>query len=125
MNTAFDIVTIQLNKLVACPQNIRKTGGQGVEDLAASIQAHGLLRNLIVIEKGNKYQVIAGGRRFAALTKLAKEKAIPKTFGVPCRVIDGTAGTETSLAENVIREAMHPADQIHGFSASDCGRAWT
>ena len=115
MNTAFDIVTIQLNKLVACPQNIRKTGGQGVEDLAASIQAHGLLHNLIVIEKGNKYQVIAGGRRFAALTKLAKEKAIPKTFGVPCRVIDGTAGTETSLAENVIREAMHPADQFTAF----------
>ena len=54
MNTAFDIVTIQLNKLVACPQNIRKTGGQGVEDLAASIQAHGLLRNLIVIEKGKQ-----------------------------------------------------------------------
>jgi ParB family chromosome partitioning protein len=59
--------------------------------------------------------VIAGGRRFAALTKLAKEKAIPKTFGVPCRVIDGTAGTETSLAENVIREAMHPADQFTAF----------
>jgi ParB-like chromosome segregation protein Spo0J len=53
--------------------------------------------------------VIAGSRRLAALNKLAKEKVIPKTFGVPCRVVDGEAGTETSLAENVIRTNMHPA----------------
>jgi ParB family chromosome partitioning protein len=59
--------------------------------------------------------VIAVARRFAALTNLAKEKAIPKTFGVPCRVVDGEAGTETSLAENVVRNPMHPADQFIGF----------
>jgi ParB family chromosome partitioning protein len=42
---------------------------------------------------------IAGARRFAALTKLAKDKAISKTLGVPCRVIDSEASTESSLAE--------------------------
>ena len=115
MNTAFEIVSIPLNKLVASPLNVRKTGGGTIEDLAASIQAHGLLHNLVVAKKGDKYHVIAGARRFAALRKLAKEKAIPKTFDVPCRVIDAAGSTETSLAENVIRTAMHPADQFDAF----------
>jgi ParB family chromosome partitioning protein len=65
--------------------------------------------------KGDKHQVIAGGRRLAALTKLAKEKAIPKTFDVPCRVIDAEVSAESSLAENIIRQAMHPADQFTAF----------
>ena len=58
-------------------------------DLTSSILVHGLLQNLTVVEQSDtrgkntgKYAVIAGGRRFAALTKLAKDKAIPKTFGI-------------------------------------------
>ena len=47
MNTVFEIVSIPLNKLVASPLNVRKTGGRTIEDLAASIQAPGLLHNLV------------------------------------------------------------------------------
>ena len=117
MNAASEIVNIPLNKLVGSPLNVRKTGGQTIEDLAASIQAHGLLHNLVVTKatKGDKHQVIAGARRLAALNKLAKEKVLPKTFDVPCRVIDAEASTESSLAENTIRQAMHPADQFMAF----------
>jgi ParB family chromosome partitioning protein len=117
MNAAFEIVNIPLNKLVGSPLNVRKTGGQTIENLAASIQAHGLLHNLVVTKatKGDKHQVIAGARRLAALNKLAKEKVLPKTFDVPCRVIDAEASTESSLAENTIRQAMHPADQFMAF----------
>jgi ParB family transcriptional regulator, chromosome partitioning protein len=117
MNTAFEIVSIPLSKLAVSPLNVRKTGGLTIEDLATSIEAHGLIHNLVVTKapKGDKHQVIAGARRFAALTKLAKEKRISKSFGVPCRIIDGEGSTETSLAENVIRTAMHPADQFTAF----------
>jgi ParB family chromosome partitioning protein len=116
MNTV-EIVNIPLNKLVASPLNVRKTGGLTIEDLAASIQAHGLLHNLVVSKaaKGDKHQVIAGGRRLAALNKLAKEKVLPRTFNVPCRIIDAETSTESSLAENTIRQAMHPADQFEAF----------
>jgi len=115
VKTTSEIVTIPLNKLVASALNVRKTGGQSIEDLAASIQAHGLIHNLVVTQKGEKHEVVAGARRFAALRKLAKDKAIPKTFPVPCRVIDADGTTETSLAENIIRQAMHPADQFEAF----------
>jgi ParB family transcriptional regulator, chromosome partitioning protein len=117
MNTAFEIISIPLNKLVASRLNVRKIGGQSIEDLAASIKAHGLIHNLVVTKatKGDKHEVVAGARRLAALNKLAKDKVIPKTWDVPCRVVDADASTESSLAENTIRQAMHPADQFTAF----------
>src|ERR1700726_3751445 len=77
MNTASEIVSIPLNKLVASRLNVRKIGGQSIEDLAASIKAHGLIHNLVVTKatKGDKHEVVAGARRLAALNKLAKEKS--------------------------------------------------
>ena len=53
------IVEIPLNKLMASDKNVRKTRGQAIEDLAASIQAHGLLHNLVVSKASkDKYQVV-------------------------------------------------------------------
>ena len=58
-----------LNKLIPSPANVRKTGAAiGIEELAASIAAHALLQNLQVREgKVGKFEVVAGGRRLAAL----------------------------------------------------------
>ena len=117
-----EIISIPLNKLVRSERNVRKTGGESIEDLAASILAHGLLHNLTVVEQRNhkgtssgKYEVVAGGRRYAALQRLAKEKKLPKSFAVPCKVVEVSAAVEASLAENTIRIAMHPADQFIAF----------
>ncbi|MBB3845920.1 ParB family chromosome partitioning protein [Xanthomonas arboricola] len=79
----------------------------------------GLLQNLIVIASadGEHYEVVAGGRRLAALKLLAKKHRISKEWEVPCLLVaDGTART-ASLTENVQREAMHPADQFEAFAA--------
>jgi ParB family chromosome partitioning protein len=46
---------------------------------------------------------------------LAKQKEVPKTFAVPCHVVDPATATETNVAENIIRVAMHPADQFIAF----------
>jgi ParB family chromosome partitioning protein len=117
-----EIISVPLNKLVRSERNVRKTGGESIDDLAASILAHGLLHNLTVIEQrsgkgasSGKYEVIAGGRRYAALQRLAKEKKLPKTFAVPCMIVEASAAVETSRAENTIRIAMHPADQFIAF----------
>jgi ParB family transcriptional regulator, chromosome partitioning protein len=117
-----EVISIPLNKLVRSQHNVRKTGGESIEDLAASILAHGLLHNLTVVEQRNhkgtssgKYEVVAGGRRYAALQRLAKEKKLPKSFAVPCKVVEAPAAVEASLAENTIRVAMHPADQFIAF----------
>jgi len=117
---------ISLAKLVPSPANARRTGaGLGIEALAASIQAHGLLQSLVVRpaldgqgQATGKYEVAAGGRRLAALKLLAKRKRIGKGAAIPCRVLDGDGvdGAEASLAENVVRLDMHPADQFEAFA---------
>ncbi|HRO64508.1 ParB N-terminal domain-containing protein [Thermomonas sp.] len=116
-----NLILVPLSRLVLRPtgRNVRKTPRMSIPELAASIQRVGLLQNLIVIASadGEHYEVVAGGRRLAALKLLAKKHRISKEWEVPCLLVaDGTART-ASLTENVQREAMHPADQFEAFAA--------
>lgn len=116
-----NLILVPLSRLVLRPKsrNVRKTVRMSIPELAASIQRVGLLQNLIVIASadGEHYEVVAGGRRLAALKLLAKKRRISKEWEVPCLLVaDGTART-ASLTENVQREAMHPADQFEAFAA--------
>src|SRR3954470_21772573 len=108
------IETIPLSKLVPSPANVRKAKTD-VTGLAANIMVHGLLQNLQVCPNGETYEVVAGGRRLAALKYLAKQKKIAADYGVACEVREGADAIEISLAENEMREAMHPADQFDAF----------
>jgi ParB family transcriptional regulator, chromosome partitioning protein len=121
-----NIREIPLSKLIPSPANVRRTGwATGIEELAASIKAHGLLQNLQVREAGDgRFEVVAGRRRLAALKMLAKSKALRRIVEIPCHVLDdGEDATEISLAENVVRLPMHPADQFEAFKAlADAGR---
>jgi len=109
---------IELSKLVPSKANVRRTGKtERIEELAASISAHGLLQNLTVrpVEK-ERFEVVAGGRRLAALKLLAKRKEWAKDAPVPCQIIDSDNLTEISLAENALQCPMHPADQYEAFA---------
>ena len=119
-----DIRDIPLSQLELSPGNVRKTpaDASAFTELKASIAAHGLLENLIAraMEPGTdcvaRYAVIAGGRRLAAMQALAAEGALKEDHPVPCHMIDGiVAAEEVSLAENSVRAAMHPADQVEAF----------
>ncbi|WP_175776178.1 ParB/RepB/Spo0J family partition protein [Burkholderia anthina] len=116
-----NLILVPLSRLVSRPtgRNVRKTPRMSIPELAASIQRVGLLQNLIVTATadGERYEVVAGGRRLAALKLLAKKRRISREWEVPCLLVaDGTART-ASLTENVQREAMHPADQFEAFAA--------
>ena len=119
-----EIVTVSLSKLVASEANMRKTAREsGIEELAASIAAHGLLQNLSVrpvLDSENsetgKFEALAGARRFAAMKLLAKQKKVPKAAPVPCIVQEASDPTEIGLAENFYQLPMHPADQYEAFA---------
>ncbi len=123
-----NIQPIPLNKLIPSPANVRKTGASvSIEELAASITAHGLLQNLQVRParaKAGKFEVVVGGRRLAALKLLARQKTITGTAEIACNVLaDNEDASEISLAENIERQPMHPADQFDAFKAqADAGK---
>lgn len=118
--TAQDLRTIDLpfKKLLAWEENVRTNAAEeGIGELAASIAAVGLLQSLVVKKAPRgKFSVIAGKRRLAALSRLVDAGRWPATAGIPCRIVSSEADlTEVSLAENVQRKAMHPADEFVAF----------
>jgi ParB-like nuclease domain len=101
-NTITDISSLPLNKLVASPDNVRKTAGadSALQELAASIAAHGLLQSLVVRRsKKGRFAVVAGGRRLSALRLLADAGKIEADYAVPCQVLgNGADAAEISRA---------------------------
>ena len=110
---------IPLCRLALAPENVRKTPPDDFAQtkLQASIEAHGLLENLVArADGGERFTVAAGGRRLAALKTLAEDGTLHADHPVPCKIASAGHAGELSLTENVIRIAMHPADQVVAFS---------
>ena len=122
---------IPLSRLALAPENVRKTppDAQADAELKASIAALGLLENLVVRaadpdNDDGTYAVVAGGRRLKAMQALVEDQVFDPDRPVPCQVRSGDVEpAELSLAENVIRIAMHPADQVVAFAKlADAGQ---
>ena len=123
-----EAVGIPFDKLSLSQANVRKIAdGMSIEDLAADIAHRGLLQSLSVRplldeagQETGRFEVPAGGRRFRALEHLVATGRMAKTVKVPCIVrAAGSAisATEDSIAENAMREALHPLDQYRAFKA--------
>ena len=116
-----NLILVPLSQLLPrrSKRNARKMPRLSIPELAASIARIGLLQNLIVIlaADGEQYEVVAGDRRLTALKLLAKKKRIPADYEVPCLLVADASARTVSLAENVQRENMHPADQFAAFAA--------
>jgi len=120
-----EVLFVPLNRLKKSPKNARKTPHTkaDIEALAASIAANGLLQNLLVAPEHDKrsratgyYLVTIGeGRRLAQLLR-AKRKEIKQDEPLRCVLDSEHNAFEISLAENVIRSNMHPADQFEAFA---------
>lgn len=109
---------LPLSALTLSERNVR-TIDDTPEEMAilkASILSHGLIENLAVRPVGDRYEVIAGRRRFRAMHELVDAGEIHPDMMVACRILDEfTNDTEISLAENEARVAMHPVDQVTAF----------
>ncbi len=117
-----EIRWIPLRNLEPSDRNARTAAApaEAARELEASLEAHGLLENLVVRANadGKTFQVVGGGRRLSALRALAKKRRSrfrPAT-PIPCRVIaDDVIDEEISAAENLVRVNMHPVDQFTAF----------
>jgi ParB family chromosome partitioning protein len=110
---------VPLSKLILSPRNVRRTNGdEDIESLADSIYSKGLLQNLVVsesLEHPGKFEVDAGGRRLRALQLLASTKRMAKNHPIPVHEIPRDDALEASLAENLQKVAMNPADEVEAF----------
>ena len=98
-------------KNIKADDNIREV--KNIEDLLASIQEHGIVNPVTVVDEGNSnFKVIAGFRRFAAAVQLGLKK-------IPCHVMlkNREGVDEISLTENITRMDMTPYEECMAVKA--------
>jgi ParB family chromosome partitioning protein len=81
-------------------------------ELAESIRAEGLLQPIVVRKVGEKYQLIAGERRWRAFQHL-------KIKTIPARVVAANEATSAAIAliENLQREDLNPMEEAYGYAS--------
>ena len=113
-NLTTAITTIPLNKIEANPFQPRKDfSEEALEELALSIKQQGVITPITVRHMPNdKYQLIAGERRFRA-SQRAGLKEIPAYI----RVATDTQMMEMALVENIQRENLNAMEIAFSYAA--------
>jgi ParB family chromosome partitioning protein len=82
---------------------------EGLKELAASIEAVGVLQPIIVAPSGDRFTIIAGERRYRA-SRLAGLDEIPAIV----RDWDSQKRLEAALIENLQRDDLNPVEEAMG-----------
>ncbi|HHM2195173.1 TPA: ParB/RepB/Spo0J family partition protein, partial [Klebsiella pneumoniae] len=115
---AAPIEYVPVTALVKSPLNVRTIPYpvEKVRSMADSIEALGLLQNLVVHNlPDGRCGVAAGGRRLKALQLLQSENRIDAGYQVMVKKVPDELAVAASMAENEQQMAMHPSEQIAGF----------
>ena len=102
-----NLLTIDLDKLKAREDQPRKNfDDDSLEELANSIKADGVIQPIVVRKVGDKYEIIAGERRFRA-SKLAGLEKVP----IVVKNVSDRKARELALVENIQREDLNPIEE--------------
>ena len=106
-------LTVSITQIDTNADQPRKTfDSEGLAGLADSIAANGLLQPILVRKVGDRYEIIAGERRFRA-SKLAGLSEIP----VIVTDADDLAAAKFALIENIQREDLNPYEEAAAYRA--------
>ena len=81
-----------------------------LEELAASLKMHGMVQPIIARKVGEKFEIIAGERRWRA----ARKAGIPMVPVVLKEVPDDQL-LEFALVENIQRQELNPIEEAKAF----------
>lgn len=102
---------VPLGRIRPCAFQPRKTfSEEALRELADSIREQGIVQPLIVRNRGDHFELIAGERRWRA-SQLAGIAEVP----VIVREADDRAVLELALIENLQRENLNPIEEAHGY----------
>ena len=84
---------------------------KALKELAQSIKQHGIIQPLILQKNGNRYQIVAGERRFRA-ARLAGLKKVPAII----KEYTEHEMSEISIIENLQREDLNPIESAKAIA---------
>ena len=83
---------------------------RGLEELASSIKQHGIIQPLVLRRVNDKYEIIAGERRYKAAT-MAGLSTVPAIVSN----IDDNQSAEVAIVENVQRRNLTPIEEARSY----------
>src|SRR5690242_15722828 len=83
---------------------------EALEELARSIKSSGIIQPLVVRPIGNRFQLIAGERRWRAA-----QRAGLSTIPAIVRQVPDDLALEMTLVENIQREDLNPMESARAF----------
>ena len=105
------VMEIPIENIVPNPYQPRKIFSQtALEELSSSIKVYGILQPITVRQKDDKYELIAGERRFRA-AKLASFKTIPAIINN----MSDESSAVLALLENLQREDLNFIEEAMGY----------
>lgn len=112
---------LSISEIVRNPNQPRKTFDEDkLAELADSIRQNGVLQPILVRRKDQKYEIVAGERRYQA-SKLAGLKEIPAVV----REIDDDKVFQLALIENLQRSDLSPIEEAKGYKQLLTSRSLT
>ncbi|WP_251717209.1 nucleoid occlusion protein [Lactobacillus agrestimuris] len=108
------IQDIELSKISPSQfQPRRQFSEDSINELAQTLDKEGLLQPIVIreVDEGDKYEIIAGERRFRAAKSLHWDK-------IPAIVnnMDDDQAASLALIENLQRENLNPIDEAHAYT---------
>jgi ParB family transcriptional regulator, chromosome partitioning protein len=102
---------VDLDRIVPNPRQPRVQMDQGpLEELAQSIRVNGIIQPILVRRSGDRYEIIAGERRWRA-AQIAGLLRAP----VVVRELDDQQLLQVALIENIQREDLNPIDEATAY----------
>lgn len=105
------ILEVDIEKIVANPYQPRlEFDEKKLQELADSINVHGIIQPLVVTKKSDNFELIAGERRLQA-SKLAGLKKVP----VIIKDIKNKEKLELAIVENIQRHNLNPVEEAKAY----------
>jgi len=102
---------INLDNIMPNPYQPRQTwNNEQLRELADSIKENGLIQPIIVRQRGSKYEIVAGERRFRA-AEIAGLQKIPAMV----RKTDDSEMLALALVENIQRADLNPIEKAKAY----------
>lgn len=102
---------VDLDLLEPNPQQPRQSfDDASLDELAASIRVHGLVQPIVVRRRGQRFEIVAGERRWRASQRAGLLK-VP----VVVRVVQDEHLLQVALIENIQREDLNPIDEALAY----------
>lgn len=106
-----DALELDLDLLVPNPYQPRLTmDEQGLNDLAQSIKSSGVIQPILVRRAGDRFEIVAGERRWRA-AQMAGLLKVP----VVVRDVPDDRLLQVALIENIQRESLNPIDEAQAY----------